>query len=218
MNKNPLKALLIAFFIVAFAAIVGGYFYNRNTEKTAPIGMSLREDMVRPDSHAQGPENAPLTIVEFLDPECEACKAFFPTMKKFLEENKKNVRFVVRYMAFHTSSAMAIAALESAGLQGKYWEYLETLFVSAEEWGHKEKPDAAFFEKYAENLGLSMYKFKTDMTDPKWTTLIQRDMADGQTLGVKGTPTIFMNGEKLRSLDYSALVAAASSHLGEAGN
>lgn len=214
MKRSPIKALVISFSIVVLATLIGSYVYNRSQTKSAPVGISLREELVRPDSHSMGPENAPLTIVEFLDPECEACKAFYPTMKKFLDQNKKNVRFVVRYMAFHSSSAMAISAVESAGLQGKYWEYLETLFMTAEEWSHKEKPDPSYFEKYASGLGLDLEEFKTDMADPKWATLIQRDMKDGQTLGVRGTPTVYFNGDMLRSLDYSALISAANSHLG----
>jgi protein-disulfide isomerase len=213
VTNKSVRYLVLAFICVVLALLVGSYFYNKSQFKPVPIGISLREEMVRPDSHFAGPENAPLTIVEFLDPECEACKAFYPTLKKFLKENEKNTRLVVRYMAFHTSSAMAIAALESAGIQGKYWEYLDVLFNSAEEWGHKEKPDSSYFEKYALSLGLELSKFKQDMTDPRWTTLIQRDMKDGQVLGVRGTPTVYFNGELLRGLDYASLEAAAKNHL-----
>jgi protein-disulfide isomerase len=214
VKNNDAKNLLLAFALIVLAGLAATYFYNETQSKPLPVGISLREEMVRPDSHSMGERNAPLTIVEFLDPECESCKAFHPTMKKFLEANKEKTRFVVRYMAFHTSSAMAVAALESAGLQGKYWEYLDTLFTTAEEWGHKETPVPAFFEKYASSLGLDIEKFKSDMADPRWQTLVQRDMKDGQLLGVRGTPTVYFNGELLRSLDYSALVEAANKQLG----
>jgi protein-disulfide isomerase len=163
MKNNSVRNLVLAAATIFLCVLVGSYFYNRSQIQAVQPGMSFRDELIRPDSHAMGPENAPLTIVEFLDPECESCKAFYPTMKKFLDENKKSVRFVVRYMAFHTSSAMAIAALESAGIQGKYWEYLETLFVFAEEWSHKETPDSSYFEKYASNLGINVEKFKNDM-------------------------------------------------------
>ena len=162
---------------------------------------------MRPDSHSMGPENAPLIVVEFLDPECESCKAFYPHMKHFLKEKEGKVRFVVRYMAFHTSSAMAIGAAESAGLQGKYWEMLELLFENAEEWGHKPEPQAAFFEKYAQNLGLDVARFKADLVDPRWKVLIERDMADGKVLGVRGTPTVYLNGDILQHLSIDGLRA-----------
>lgn len=214
MKNNSVRNLALAAATIVLFALAATYFYNRAQTPATTLGMTFRDELIRPDSHSIGPENAPLTVVEFLDPECESCKAFYPTMKKFLDDNKKTVRFVVRYMAFHTSSAMAIAAVESAGIQGKYWEYLETLFISAEEWSHKERPDPVYFEKYASNLGLNLEKFKTDMADPRWTTLIQRDMKDGQTMGVKGTPTVYFNGDLLRGLDASSLDEAAKVHLG----
>lgn len=216
MNKSPLRNLAIMAVTLASLTAIGVYFYQKSqsNQPQKTYGISLRQELVRPDSYAKGPANAPLTIVEFLDPECEACKAFYPTLKKFLEANKDNVRLVVRYMAFHGSSAMAIAAVESAGLQNKYWEYLDILFATAEEWGHKQSPDATYFEKYAKSIGLNLEKFKSDMADPRWQTLIQRDMADGKVMGVQGTPTVFLNGDTLKGLDYSSLVNAARPHIG----
>ena len=214
MNKSPLMTLIVLLSLVLVGVGIATFLYNRNELKPVPLGINLREELVRPDSHAMGSENARLTIVEFLDPECEACKAFHPTMKKFMDQNKANVRLVVRYMPFHTSSVMAIAALESAALQNRYWEFLDTLFENAEEWGHKERPDPTFFEKYAQLLGLNVEKFRSDMQDPRWATLAQRDMQDGQTLGVKGTPTVYFNGELLRGLRYENLVDAANLQLG----
>jgi protein-disulfide isomerase len=218
MNANAIKILSLIFVAIVASSIFGTYLYTNSESKKestkVPMGMTFREELIRPDSHSMGLENAPLTIVEFLDPECESCKAFYPIMKKFLDEHKAKTRFVVRYMAFHTSSAMAVAALESAALQGKYWEYLEILFETAEEWGHKDQPNPAFFEKYAGTLSLDLNKFKNDMTDPRWLTLVERDMKDGQILGVKGTPTVFFNGDMLRNLDYGSMLNAAKAHLG----
>lgn len=214
MKNNTVRNLLVSAAVILLGTVALSYVYNLLQSQTTQIGMSFREELVRPDSPALGPENAPLTIVEFLDPECESCKAFYPIMKNFLDENKKNVRFVVRYMPFHTSSAMAIAGAESARLQGKYWEYLESLFTYADDWGHKPAPDPAYFEKYASDLGLNMEQFKKDMADPRWAALIQREMADGQTMGVRATPTVFLNGEILRGLDPSTLERTARAHLG----
>lgn len=176
-------------------------------------GITLREEFVRDDSHTKGPKNAKVTLVEFLDPECEACKAFHPIMKQILQDYEGGIHFVVRYMAFHTSSAMAIAATESAGLQGKYWEMQDLLFNAAEEWGHKSSPDASYFIKYASDLGLNVEQFKKDLNDPRWQQKIARDMADGKVLGVNGTPTIFVNGEPLKQLSPEALRSAIESHL-----
>lgn len=220
--KRELKILLALVVVILAGVAVANRLYRSDSETTSPgaaagagnYGMNFREELIRADSHARGPENAALTIVEFLDPECEACKAFHPVMKQFLSENEGRIRFVVRYMAFHTSSRMAIAAAEAAGLQGKYWEMLDTLFETAGEWGHKPQPVPTFFETYARSLGLDEQKFKDDLVDQRWNALADRDMADGKTLGVKGTPTVFLNGEMLTDLSSEGLRAMAVPMMG----
>lgn len=176
-------------------------------------GVSLRPEFVRDDSPTLGPKTAKVTIVEFLDPECESCRAFHPIMKETLKAYEGGVHFVVRYMAFHTSSSLAVAATESAGLQGKYWEMQDLLFNAADEWSHKPTPESGYFIKYAADLGLDVEKFKQDLNDPKWQQKIARDMADGKVVGVNGTPTIFINGERLKNLGASDLRAAIEAQL-----
>ncbi len=116
-------------------------------------------------------------------------------------------------MAFHRSSMMAIAATEAAGLQGKYWEMQEHLFATAGEWGHQSTPNSSFFINYASTLGLDVDQFQKDLDDPKWTQKVQRDMADGAVLGVRGTPTIFVNGVVLPQLSPEALESSIESAL-----
>lgn len=226
--KKEVKILVALLILVVVGVAVAARLYSASqppppsarTESGAGsasgsgYGMNFREELIRPDSHARGPENAPLTVVEYLDPECESCRAFHPIMKQFLAENEGKVRFVVRYMAFHTSSRMAIAAIESAGLQGRSWDMLDILFEMADEWSHKPEPVPAYFEKYADRIGLDMAKFKESFVDQKWLALADRDMADGKILGVKGTPTVFVNGDQLRDLSPSGLRSKAQEVLG----
>lgn len=226
MSKE-LKILLGLLALVIAGAAVAATLYRNNTAPASALvketgkepgkgtyGLNFREELIRPDSHALGPENAPVVLVEFLDPECESCKAFHPVMKRFLAENEGKIRFVVRYMPFHTSSRLAIAALEASALQGKYWEMLDLLFDMAEEWGHQPEPVPAFFERYAQRLGLDPVRFKESLVDQKWAVLADRDMADGKTLGVRGTPTIFVNGEMLRDLSPEGLQRAVAPVIG----
>jgi protein-disulfide isomerase len=224
--KKEVRILVGLLALVGVGLGLAAYMYGKSASSEATSGlkpgqtggvagvMTFRDELIRPDSHALGPENAALTVVEFLDPECESCKAFHPTIKRWLEENQGKVRFVVRYMPFHSSSRMAVAALESAALQGKYWEMLDLLFAMADEWGHQPEPRADLFEKYAGSLGLDVAKFTTDLADPRWATLAERDMADGQAMGVRGTPTVFFNGEVLRDLSLEGLRAQGTAMLG----
>lgn len=223
--RKEIKILIGLAVVVIIGVIIASNLYKSEEEaspKTPPsagtpssanYGVSLRSEFVRDDSQTKGPKNAKVTLVEFLDPECEACRAFHPIMKETLNAYEGGIHFVVRYMAFHTSSAVAIAATEAAGLQGKYWEMQDLLFNTADEWGHKPSPDSSYFIKYAAGLGLNVEQFKKDMNDPRWQQKIERDMADGKAVGVRGTPTIFVNGEQLKNLSPEALRSTIEAHL-----
>lgn len=216
MNKE-FKVLAILTAVITGAGAIVVYSYNAmqapSVSKSKTYGITLREEFVRDDSPTLGPKNASVTLVEFLDPECEACRAFFPTVKRILKEYEGQIHFVVRYMPFHSSSLVAIAATEAAGLQGKYWEMQELLFNSADEWGHQPTPRRDLFIKYANSLGLDVAKFTQDLDDPKWVQKAQRDMADGKSIGVSGTPTFFVNGDRVSKLSYRELKLGIDQYL-----
>ena len=153
-----------------------------------------------------------MTIVEFYDPECEACAAFHATTKKVLRDYDGKVRLVARYMPLHPNSLLAATFIELAGEQGKYWEAQEFVFRKQPEWGTKHgapinrQPNApALFEKYATEFGLDVEKFKAAVKENRFAAKVARDKRDGQSLGVKRTPTIFVNGRQLARLSGPAL-------------
>ncbi len=213
--KKEAKIIAALAAVVVAGLLVATYIYRGSTSKLSSENQAhgLREEFVRDDSATMGPKDAAVTVVEFLDPECESCKAFYPIMKDVLKAYDGKVHFVVRYMGFHRSSMMAVAATEAAGLQGKYWEMQEHLFATAEEWGHQPTPIRSFFVSYARTLGLDVNRFETDLDDPKWATKVQRDMADGAALGVKSTPTIFVNGVPLAELSQDVVESSIESAL-----
>ncbi|MFD3162748.1 DsbA family protein [Herpetosiphon sp. NSE202] len=164
--------------------------------------------LVHTDSPVLGKTDAPVTVVEFLDPECESCRAFFPIVKDVLAQNGDNVRLVVRYFPLHNNSVLAMAATEAAGNQGKYWEMQELLFNKQSEWGEKRTPQTALMLQYAQELGLDGDKFAKDLSDPVIMQKIERDNADAQALNVRGTPSFFVNGKPVATLSQSALQSA----------
>ncbi|MBM7843882.1 DsbA family protein [Herpetosiphon giganteus] len=164
--------------------------------------------LIYADSPVLGKNDAPVTVVEFLDPECESCRAFFPIVKDVLAQNGDNVRLVVRYFPLHNNSVLAIAATEAAGNQGKYWEMQELLFTKQSEWGEKRTPQTALMLQYAQELGLDGDKFAKDLSDPVVMQKIERDNADAQALNVRGTPSFFVNGKPVATLSQSALQSA----------
>lgn len=164
--------------------------------------------LIYADSPVLGKNDAPVTVVEFLDPECESCRAFYPIVKDVLAQNGDNVRLVVRYFPLHNNSVLAIAATEAAGNQGKYWEMQELLFNKQSEWGEKRTPQTALMLQYAQELGLDGDKFAKDLSDPVIMQKIERDNADAQALNVRGTPSFFVNGKPVDTLSQSALQGA----------
>jgi len=167
-----------------------------------------------------GAADAPVTIVEFLDPECESCRAFNPTVKKILKDYDGKVRLVVRYMPLHPNSLSAATFTEAAGEQGKYWQAQEMLFQKQPEWGTKHGPSSgapadinALLKKYAAELGLDTNKMDSAFAANRYAAKLERDKKDGQSLGVRQTPTFFVNGRKLARLGESDLKALIDEEL-----
>lgn len=167
-----------------------------------------KERLIRDDSPVFGPMDAPVTMVEFLDPECESCRAAFPVVEKLLDEYPEDLRLVVRYFPLHGNSVLAAQATEAAGEQGKYAEMQAILFERQPEWGEKRGSQEDLFVEYAEELGLDIGKFTAALADPGYLEKVNRDRADGIALGVTGTPTFFINGQWVTQPGYAALKSA----------
>jgi protein-disulfide isomerase len=230
MNKE-LKILAAIALVVVIAAVAGASYY-RNSVQNAPVtansgGKSAvnAETLVQPDSPTLGAAGAPVTLVEFLDPECESCAAFAPVVKKILKDYDGKVRLVVRYMPLHPNSMRAATLTEAAGEQGKYWQMQELLFQKQSEWGERHgapasapKPDIdALFEKYAMELGLDTNKINSAVKENRYQEKLERDRRDGQSLGVRQTPSFFVNGRKLARFSESDLRALIQDELKKAG-
>ncbi|AUN97693.1 disulfide bond formation protein DsbA [Bacteriovorax stolpii] len=184
---------ILALLVIGF----GVSFFTQSKPVETVSTDSAPENLVRDFNHRMGPDSAKVKIVEFYDPECEACSAFFPYVKEIMKRHKDKVQLIVRYALYHGNSKLAAKASDAAALQGKFWEYQEVLFTSQNEWSHQKQPATSFFLKYAKDLGMDVAKFETDMKDLRRMETINIDLEDGPKVGVNGTPTIFINGKKL---------------------
>jgi protein-disulfide isomerase len=209
MKNKELKIILASLFVViAVAAAI--YAFTNKTEITNLGEQKAPENLVRDFNHKKGPDNAKVKIVEFYDPECESCSAFFPYVKEVLARYPNDVQLITRYALYHGNSTLAAKASEAAALQDKFWEFQELLFLNQSEWSHSKMPATKFMIKYAEDLSLDIKKFEIDMHDIKRMETISIDLEDGPKLGVNGTPTIFINGKKLERIhptDFQEAVA-----------
>ncbi|SRR5581483_1615564 len=218
-NSQEARILLGLGIIILLGAALLALVYVQAHPKTAPTPFAATNlstgpaQLIRDDSPTLGPANAKVTIVEFLDPECEACRAIFPIVKQLLKEYEGQVRLVVRYFPNHNNSVLAAAATEAAGEQGKYWEMQDLLFQNQPEWGEQQSPQTERFVGYAKSLGLDVQKFTAGLNNNAILQKIYRDRSESLSLQLEGTPTFFVNGQQPSGLSYAALKAAIEAAL-----
>jgi protein-disulfide isomerase len=156
-------------------------------------------------SPAQGPATAPVTIVMFSDFQCPACSATEPILRKVIEQYSGKIRFVVRdypLTELHEHAYRAALAAAAANKQGKFFEYIAILYKN------QDALDDASLTKYATQLGLNAQQFEIDFKSDATAAEVKKDIADGETYHVTGTPTIFINGVRMRSLSAEVFKAA----------
>ena len=191
--------------VLLFAVLVAR---NTGGDEAPAVPAEQQSRLIREDSPTQGPADAPVTLVEFLDPECESCRAAAPIVKQILQEYNGRVRLVVRYFPLHNNSVLAATATEAAGEQGKYWEMHDLLFTNQSQWGEKNTPQTALFIDYARTLGLNVEQFTAVLQSTKYAAKIERDGQDARALGAQGTPTFFVNGQQVQGISYASLKEA----------
>lgn len=142
---------------------------------------------------------AKVTIIEYSDFQCPACRAYHPMVKELLAANPE-VKFIYRHFPLgqHFNAKKAAIAAEAAGLQGKFWEMHDILFEEQDDWAPMVNPNRKFIG-YAESLGLDAAKFEQDLSSGDLRLKVDQDMASGHPNGVNSTPTFFVNGVKVAS-------------------
>ena len=196
MNKKSLVVLTVLVLLAAFAG--GSYFYNaQKTQEMKFLADKNFSLFVRDHSPRMGDEKAQIYLIEFLDPECEACRAIYPYVKEIMRAYAGKVQLVVRYAPFHGNSKFAVQILEAARKQGKYWEALHLFFERQPEWGDHHNPQPELLWEFLPSIGVDIAKIKKDMNDPAIAKIIDQDIQDLQVLGVQRTPTFFVNGRPL---------------------
>jgi protein-disulfide isomerase len=215
--KNQSNLFIIAVGVLLGAFLVGGYLYTSSQSgKAAAADPALMATLVRPHAMSFGPADAPVVIVEFFDPACETCAAFYPMVKQMMAANPDKIRLVMRYAPFHQGSGAVVAAIEAARRQGKHEPALEALLRSQHSWApnHTAQMDLAW--QYLEGLGLDFARMRQDMSLPEISQIISQDVADLRALGVSKTPEFFVNGKPLPRFGFGELKALVDEALREA--
>lgn len=214
MQINKLTLSVVAAIVIGLFVLAATWYQPAPTApEPNPVPTQTSLALVRPHSPFLGPEQAAVTVVEFLDPECESCRVMFPMVKQLLTEFEGRVRLVIRYMPLHGNAVYASSLLEAARVQDKYWEFLEIMMLRQPEWASHAAPRPDLLLTYAPMVGLDVDKLKADAENPQIRIRILQDQTDGESLGVNGTPTFFINGRELMRLSFADLRAAIQSQL-----
>ncbi len=162
------------------------------------------------NSAVRGNPDAPVTIVEFSDFQCPYCAGLQPTLKKVLTAYPDDVRLVYKdfpLSRLHNQAENAARAARAAGEQGKYWEMHDLIFEN------NNKLSDDMFRELAERLNLDIARFMADYRSRRYDKQIQEDINLGRSIGVTGTPTLFINGKRMRSRSFNDFRAAIEAEL-----
>jgi protein-disulfide isomerase len=158
-------------------------------------------------SPTTGDPNAPVHIVEFLDPACETCAVFYPLVKRWLQDVPGKLRLSVRHVPFHRGSEYAVQVLEASREQGLYWETLEALLATQGQWTQNHTVVPERIAPAITSVGLNMDRLRTDMDNADVKQRMEHDQKDAVTLMVRATPQYFVNGRELKDFGYEQLAA-----------
>jgi protein-disulfide isomerase len=184
------------------------YRVNYFIQEPAPFIQQVSVD----DDPYKGKKTAPVTVIMFTDFQCPGCAGVHPVLNRVIAEFGDSVRLVVRdfpLTSIHDHSFAAAVAANAANRQGKFFEYMELLY------NNQDSLDDTSLKRYAVEAGLNVAKFEKDLRDPDIAAEVKKDIEDGKSYGVNSTPSIFVNGYKIRTLSESSFRKAISRAAGE---
>lgn len=212
MNK---KVMVVSSGLLALVFFVLGIFFytQQKTQKAAQLAQDNNAALIRPHSPTHGNPSAKVTIVEFIDPACETCSAFYPLVKGLINASFGQVNLVMRYAPLHKGSDEVVKILEAARMQNLYWPVLEAMLQSQSAWVLHHQAQPALVWDQIKVTGLDVAKAKADMNDPRIAQIVEQDIADARTLAVTKTPGYFVNGKPLLDFGWDQLKALVATQI-----
>lgn len=171
--------------------------------------------LYRSNNQTYGNQSAEVVVVEFFDPECEACRQVHPIMKSLIKEYGNRVKFVYRYMPLHGGSMYASVALEEARELNKFDEALDILFERQPVWGDHGNPRPDLVPAFLQEIGIPKDKLGEEYLMNKHGAKVKLDQEDGRANGVRYTPTIFVGRSALSQIGEGAIRSAIEEALKE---
>src|SRR6266850_1986796 len=196
--KTYRPLLIIA--IVLLVSVIGGVVFLRSRQIPDSAGNPQPASEVPPETAKKVPADTVVTLEEFGDYQCPPCGELHPTLKKLKAEFGPNLNFIFRnypLSEIHKNALLAAQAAEAARVQNRFWEMHDLLYESQKVWSDDVNPKPIFI-KFARDLGLDTDRFVRDQESGEVKLRIEADRETGAKLGVNGTPSVFINGRRLR--------------------
>jgi len=188
--------------VVAVVAIGASIVYSNSVSNKANEGIVL-------EAHVKGNADAAVTLTEYSDFQCPACGQFYTIVEEVLAEQGDNIRFEYKHfplISIHPFAVPAAKAAEAAGQQGKFFEMHDALFENQQIWANSANPQA-YFNGYAEELGLDITLFKQHMKASVIDDKIVAEFNEARELGLTGTPSFFLNGKRMQFETFQDFVS-----------
>ncbi len=201
--KRYLPFVIVA--LVAVLAVGGGavlYRSKRSAGETPTVRLQ-RTGSEAESTHVLGPADASVTVEEFGDFQCPPCGKLSEPINQLQKEFNLRVIYREFPLAMHTHAREAACAAEAASHQGKFWEMHDLLYREQAVWS-KSDDARALFNAYAGMLQLDVERFKKDIDSSDVQQQVELDQRRGANIGVRNTPTIFINNEVLAANHINA--------------
>jgi protein-disulfide isomerase len=150
--------------------------------------------------HVEGQNKDSVTLVEYGDYECPFCGQYYPIVKQVQQEFNQQIAFQFSnfpLVSIHQNAFAGARAAEAAAQQNKFWQMHDALYETQNNWSSVSDP-TSYFDQLAQQLGLNVTQFKQDYASSKVNDAINADMAEGNKLGITGTPTFYLDGKQIQ--------------------
>lgn len=199
--KNP----WIIIGVITIVLFGGAIWYSSTAAEKNNEGVTIQQNI-------KGNPDAEVVLTEYSDLQCPACASFVPAVEGIMAEYGDQIRFEYKHfpLPIHPYAQQAAVAAEAAGQQGEFFAYHDVLFENQQQWSAAATPVALFIQ-YAEELELDIPQFRRHMNSSLLRDKVRAEMAEGRELSVTGTPTFFLNGERMviqTFQDFAIQVAA----------
>jgi len=201
------------FVVVCVILVAGSIVYSKQVAEKANNGVTI-------ENHMEGNLDSSVVLVEYSDFQCPACGQFYPYLKEVMDQYGDQIRFEYRHFPLvniHPYALPAARAAEAAAQQGKFWEMHDKLFENQTVWSKSSNP-SAYFNKYAEELGLDMSLFKSQIDSSVINDAIKASMDDAISRGFNGTPTFMLNDKVMEFTTFDEFKSQIATAVEEAGN